>query len=177
MTARLRRRRHAKAAGLVFLFGYFLLFCAFLLSLEAMWRTYRTYAVEPRWIETPAELQNCSLGVFHPFVRDGGGSAFSLRCRLDYQFASRRYAYDLHTISDRSQQVSTRIRGWITQNGPGTTLLVRVNPSDPNELVVTTELPIHQFLTAKAGWLAVLVIGAPGLLLLFIGRPLAAPRY
>ena len=177
MTAMLRPRRRGKSAGLVSLFGYFLLFCAFLMSLEASWRTYRTYAVESRWVETAAELEKCSVGVFHPFVRGGGGTAFSLRCRLDYEFASRRYAYELHTISDRSVEARSNIRGWITQNGPGTSLLVRVNPADPNELVVATALPIRQFLTAKDGWLTVLVFGAPGLLLIAIGRKLAQPRH
>jgi Protein of unknown function (DUF3592) len=173
MATVLKPRRPGKTAGLVFLFGYFMLFCAFLMLLTAGWRAYRTHNVESRWIETPAHIKKCSLGVYHPFVRDGGGVLFSLRCRLGYEFASRPYEYAHHTTGDRSPSMHSSIKAWITHNPPGTILIVKVNPSNPKELVVKSDLPIHQFRSAREALLTATVFAAPGLLLIAIGHKLA----
>src|SRR5690348_9739095 len=65
------------------------------------------------------------------------------------------------------------IRNWIVNNPPGTTLAVRVNPSDPNDLVVETELPVRQFGTPREAWLTALAFGGAGALLFMAGRKLA----
>lgn len=156
---------------LVFL-GCFMLFCASVMLIAAAWRAYRTHIVNTRWIETSARIQKCSLHVYHPFVRDGGGIVYSLSCRLAYEFASRSYEYRLRTTSDRSEAVRSSIDEWIAEHGPGTTLIIRVNPSDPGQVSVEGGLPIHQFNTAKEALITAIAFGLPGLLFIPIGRKL-----
>jgi hypothetical protein len=162
-----------KAAGLLMLFGYFMLFCATLMLLDAGWRAYRTRIVESQWVQVPAQIKKCSVGVYYPFVRDGGGVLYSLRCRLNYEYASRIYEYELRTVSDRSPSMRSSIGQWVKENGPGATLTVSVNPSNPSELVVASRLPSPQFRTTKEALLTALAFGPPGLLFVAIGRRLA----
>jgi hypothetical protein len=129
--------------------------------------------VGSRWIETPARIEKCSLNKYHPFVGNGGGTTFSLRCRLGFSFGARRAEYDLRTRSDRSLQTRAGIWNWIVMNPPGTILAVRVNPSDPNDLVMETELPVSQFGTPREAWLTAPVFGGAGALLFMAGRKLA----
>ncbi len=119
-----------------------MLFCAFLMLIAAGWRGYRTHIINTRWIETRAQIQKCSLDVYHPFTRDGGAVVYSLFCRLAYEFASHPYEYRLRTTSNRSKAVRSSINDWIAGHGPGTTLNIRVNPSDPKQVAVERELPI-----------------------------------
>jgi hypothetical protein len=154
------------------LFGYFMLFCASLMLLDAGWRAYRTRIVESQWIQVPAQVKKCSVGVYYPFVRDGGGVLYSLRCRLNYEFASRTYEYELRTVGGRSPSMRSRIGQWVSENGPGTALTVSINPSNPNELIVASSLPLRQFRTAREALLTAFAFGAPGLLLVIIARRL-----
>jgi hypothetical protein len=165
-------RKPGGAWNLLVFLGYFMLFCAFVMLIAAGWRAYRTHIVNTRWIETTAQVQKCSLDVYHPFTRDGGGVVYSLFCRLAYEFASRQYEHRLRTTSDRSEAVRSSILDWIPQHRPGTTLTIRVNPSDPNEVAVESELPIHQFNTAREALLTAIVFGVPGLLFIPIGGKL-----
>jgi hypothetical protein len=165
-------RKPGSAWNLLVFLGYFMLFCAFLMLIAAGWRAYRTHIVNRGWIETPAQVQKCSLDIYHPFTRDGGGVVYSLFCRLAYEFASRHYESRLRTTSDRSEAVRSSIEDWIPQHGPGTALIIRVNPSDPNEIAVQSELPIHQFNTAREAFLTAIIFGFPGLLFIPIGRKL-----
>lgn len=89
----------------------------------------------------------------YPFIRDGGEVVYSLRCDLDYEYAEHRYQYDLHTRSARSARSRIDIDNWIGQNRPGTILLTRVNPANPKELVVESDLPQRQFGTWRRLWL------------------------
>src|SRR5689334_2887327 len=143
-------RRPGKTAGILLLFGWFLLLCAGLSFLDAGWRAWHARS-QARWIKTPAQIQKCLLDVYYPFVKDGGGIVYSLRCRLSYEFAGLQRQYDLHTRSERSTRSRTNIENWIRQNRAGAVLLTRVNPSNPNELVVDSDLPQRQFgTTAEA---------------------------
>jgi Protein of unknown function (DUF3592) len=172
MATSIQSRKPGSAGNLLVFFGYFMLFCAFLMLIAAAWRTYRTHIVNTRWVETPAQVQKCSLRLYHPSTRGGGGVVYSLFCRLSYEFASRDYEFRLWTTSDRSEAVRSSVLHWIPQHRPGTALIVRVNPSNPNEISVESELPIHQFNTAREALLSAIVFGFPGLLFIPIGRKL-----
>jgi hypothetical protein len=143
--------------------------------LTAGWRAYRAHLVGSRWIETTAYVEKCQLDTYHSFRRNGGGTAFSLRCRLEYDAGFRRYESNLYTTSDHSWQMREAIADWAAHHGRGSTLNVRVNPANPKEFVVTSELPIRQFLTASDAAMAAAIFGAGGLLLLVIGRMLRLP--
>jgi len=160
-------------SALVLLLSLFLFTGAVLMAAAAVWRAYRAFDVESRWTEAPARIEKCSLNEYHPFARDGGGTTVSLHCRLGFAFGARQAEYDLRTRSDRSLQTRADIRNWIVNNPPGTTLAVRVNPSDPNDLVVETELPVRQFGTPREAWLTALAFGGAGALLFMAGRKLA----
>lgn len=165
-------RSPGKAWGIAILLGYFMLFMATVMLLAAGWRAYRAYLVQTRWIEIQARIKTCAVDVDHPFARDGGGTRYSLACRLQYDAGFGAYESDLRTISDPTLDMRDRIAEWIGQNPPGTALKVRVNPSSPAELVVRDPLPIQQFLTARDAWMTTLIAGIPGLLLIAIGRKL-----
>lgn len=162
--------------GLAVLVGYFLLICAMLLALAAAWRGYRAYVVKSRWLETAAQIRKCSLEEYHPFAREGGGVVYSLECRLAFAMGSRRYESDVRTISDRSLAMRGRISEWIADNPPGTTLILRVNPSAPQELVVESALPIRQFSTANDALVSSVLFGIPGILFIAVGRVLVRRR-
>lgn len=164
--------RPGKAVGLVLLLGYFLLLCASVMLLAAGLRAWRDHVVASRWVEAQAQVRKCALGVYYPFARDGGGITYSLRCHVVYDLDSRHYESDFRTISTRSLETRSRIDEWIAENGPGTALPVRINPSAPGELEVQTDLPLRQFATTRDHLLTTLVFAAPGFLLLAIGRKL-----
>ena len=161
--------------SILFLLGYFLFFCAAIMLTAAGWREYREHMVNSRWVETPAQVQKCSLDIYHPFRRDGGGVVYSLRCRLRVEAAGRPYDYALRTTSEPSEASRERMEEWVAQNKPGTMLLTRVNPSDPNELRVVSVLPVRQTETAKDGLVTALAFGALGLLFVAIARQLGIP--
>jgi len=168
-------RRPGKTAGLVLLFAIFLIFCALVMALTGLWRAYRGYTVESHWTETSARIEKCLLSVYHPFERNGGGTTYSLGCQLSFDYGLHHVEYRLHTRSDRSPAARTAIRNWIRENPPGTTLAVRVNPSNPNDVAVESDLPLRQYGTPRDAGLTALVFGAPGLALFAIGRKLARP--
>jgi hypothetical protein len=176
MTTGNHSRKPGGAWNLLVFLGYFMLFCASLMLMAAGWRAYRTHVVNTRWIKTSARIQKCSLDVYHPFVRDGGGVVYSLFCRLTYEFASHPYEYRLRTTSDRSEAVRSSIDDWIAGHRPGTAVTIRVNPSDPNHVAVESELPIHQFNTTRVALVTAIAFGFPGLLFIPIGRKLTLWR-
>lgn len=78
---------------------------------------------------------------------------------MAYAIDLRRYESDLRTISHRSRVMRDRISEWVEANPPGTMLMLRVNPSNPQEIVVESA--------------SVVLFGASGLLLIVVGRVLA----
>ncbi len=175
MTAAIEPRRVGKAAGLLLLFGWFLLFCAILSFLNSGWRALQAH-LQSKWIETAAHIQKCSLRTYYPFRKNGGGVVYSLRCDLEYEYAGRRYQYDLHTRSERSARSRIDIDNWIGQNPPGTILLARVNPSNPNELVVESDLPQRQFGTVAEALATAAIFGLPAFVMIGVGRRLAGAK-
>ncbi len=143
-----------------------------LMALAAAWRGYRAHVVQSRWVEAEAQIRKCSLEEYHPFAREGGGVVYSLECRLAFVMGSRPYESDFRTISDRSLAMRGRISEWIADNPPGTTLILRVNPSDPHEVRVESDLPIRQFPTANDALASTVLFGILGLLLIAVGRTL-----
>lgn len=171
-TAPAPSRWRGLAAGLSLIVGYFMLFCAILMLLVGGWRSYREHRVDSRWIATTADIEKCSLHVYHPFSRNGGGTVYALHCRLEYEFRGRQYEYNLRTTSDRSAQIRDGIDDWVAHHPRGSTLVIKVNPTNPNEVAARSELPIHQFNTAREAWITALGFGGGGLVLAMIGRQL-----
>lgn len=162
------------AWNILVLVGYFALFCACLLMPAAGWRAYRSHVIGSRWLETPAQISKCSLDVDHPFSRDGGGTVYSLRCRLSYVYQSRQVETIVNTSSDRSVEIASQIQNWVSRHPPGARLGIRVNPSNPQEVAVASELPIHQFNTAREGATGAAISAGIAGLLIATGRALAA---
>jgi hypothetical protein len=129
--------------------------------------------VESKWVEASATVRDCGLDEYHPFASDGGGVVYSLRCRLQYSFASRAYEYKLHTTSDRSADVRSDIENWAAEHPAGTILAVRVNPSNAAEVDVVTPLPVHQHNTARDALITMLIFLALGGSMWFVGRKLS----
>ncbi len=111
--------------------------------------------------------------MYHPFSRDGGGTTYSLRCLLAYEFLSQHYDYTLYTTSGRSGVDAARIDEWLPQHSPGTSLAILVNPADPKELAVLETLPIEQFNTSREALITALAFGIAAALLLAVGRAIA----
>jgi hypothetical protein len=141
----------------------------------AGWRAYWEHEVSSRWVETPAQIQRCSLDTYHPFSRDGGGVVYSLRCRLLIEAAGGSYDYDLRTTSERSEASRERIEEWVAQNKAGTMLSTRINPSDPKDIRVASQLPVLQTSTAKNGLVTALAFGVAALLFLAVARQAGVP--
>lgn len=158
------------------LVGAFLLFCATVMLLAAGWRAYRTHTMESRWVETPATVKKCWLDVYHPFTRDGGGTVFSLRCRLDYEFGAQPYESPVHSTSGRSWETRLRSEDWVARHRPGATVKVKVNPSKPGEIALWNEPAVHQFNTAREALVTAMVFGAGGVLLIAFRRRLRFGR-
>jgi len=154
------------------LVGAFLLFCAGVMLLAAGWRAYRMHTIESRWVGTSATVKRCWLDVYHPFIRNGRDTLFSLRCRLDYDFGSQDYETQVHSTSGRSQETRWRIEDWVARHRPGAVVTVKVNPSKPGEIALWNEPAVHQFNTAGEALATAMVFGAGGVLLLAVGRRL-----
>jgi hypothetical protein len=91
---------------------------------------------------------------------------------LEYEFRGRQYEYYLRTTSGRSWQIRDDIDDWTAHHPRGSPLIIRVDPSHPNDVAVKSELPIHQFNTARESWITAIAFGGGGLLLTMIGRKL-----
>ena len=165
------------AGGLIFLVGWFCLFCAAVMLAAMGWRGWREHDIATRWIPTRAVIGNCGLKVYHPFMRrhSGGGTVYSLRCRLNYQFDSHPYEDILSTTSSRSTRARDAVAGWVARHPAGSGLMVRIDPRNPRGIAAMEELPIHQFNTAAEAAITALAFGAGGLLFLALGRRLLRP--
>jgi hypothetical protein len=166
----------AKIGAVMLLFGYFSCFCAIPMFLAAGWRAYREHVIASRWVPAAASVQRCRLDVTHASGRNGGGTYYSLRCLLGYEFASHPYQFELRTTSQQSGEAAARIEDWVAHHRPGTPLVVKVDPSDPGAVAVISELPVHQFSTSREGWIAGILCGLFGLPLAALGRYLLRPR-
>jgi len=162
--------------GIFILVGFFSIFCAALMLLAAGWRTYREHTIASRWIDTRAVVRNCRLDLYHPFSRDGGGTTYSLACRIAYQFDALPYENDLHTTSNRSQLVAGAINEWVAQHRSGADLIVKVNPRDPREIAAVTALPIEQFNTSGEAAVAALAFALGALVCVPLGRRMVRPK-
>jgi hypothetical protein len=156
-----------KAGGVMILFGGFSIFCAFPMFLVAGWRAWHAHRIESRWVETTASVDQCRLAVTHGSGRSSSAMYYSLRCRLNYQFDANPYQFELRTTSLHSGEAANSINDWVEGHRTGAVLRVRVDPSDPRDLAVISELPIHQFPTAREGWMT-------GVIFLVFGTPLLA---
>jgi hypothetical protein len=148
-----------------------------------VWRTYHEQIVEARWIGAAATIEKCALFVHQPTrreFRDTGAffDQYSLRCRLRYEFSQRPHVFNLHTRSDSSGEARAAIEKWVEVHRPGATLEVKVNPSNPSEIAVASQLPVPQSGTSRQAWSTALYSGV-GLVLFFgifrIIRPAAPP--
>jgi len=158
-------QQRSALAGISVLVGFFCLFCSILFICAGAYRTYRELSFNS-WPATEARVDKCGLDVYHPFSRDGGGTTYSLRCTLSYEFRSMEYQSSFSTTSDRAEQTGIDIDNWTLDHKPGSTLQIKVNPSDPKEIFVTSPLPIHQFNTAREAWITFLAfVGLGGLLI------------
>jgi hypothetical protein len=164
--------------------GFFLLLFGAIPGLvTGVWRTYHDHIVEARWIGAVATIEKCALFVHEPTrreFRDTGAffDQYSLHCRLRYEFSQRPHVFNLHTLSDSSREARAAIEKWVEVHRPGATLEVKVNPSNPNEIAVASQLPIPQSGTSRQAWSTAMYSGV-GFVLFFgifrIIRPAAPP--
>ncbi len=97
---------------------------------------------------------------------------YSLYCQIHYAFDAKPYVYRLQTTRSRSAPMQRVIAGWIARHRPGTPLNVRVNPAAPNDVVVTSDLPLHQSRTSEEEFLAGTEFFAAAVVFVFLGRRL-----
>jgi hypothetical protein len=166
--------RKAGIGGIGILVGCFMLFCGLLMLIVALWRGYREHDIDSRWVETPVYVKTCALDVYRPSARHGVGAAFSLRCRLSYEFQTRPYQFNLHTTSNRIAGVRNEIEEWVATHGPGSKLDVLVNPANPNEIAVLDVLPVQQFNTAREAWITALIFLTGAAVFILVGRAMRA---
>jgi len=166
--------RKAAIGGIGILVGCFMSFCGLLVLITALWRGYREHVIDSRWVETPANVKTCALDVHRPSARHGVGAAFSLRCRLSYEFQARPYQFTLHTTSNRIAGVRNEIEEWVATHGPGSKLDVLVNPANPNEIAVLNVLPVEQFNTAREAWITALIFLTGAAVFILVGRAMRA---
>ncbi|HTX37122.1 MAG TPA: DUF3592 domain-containing protein [Bryobacteraceae bacterium] len=172
------------ATGIALVIGFFLLlFGAIPGLLTGVWRTYHEHTVEARWIGAAATIEKCALSVHEPShgqFRDAGAffDQYSLHCRLRYEISQRLHVFNLHTLSDSSGEARAAIEKWVEVHRPGSTMEIRVNPSNPNDIAVASQLPIPQSGTARQAWSTAMYCGV-GFVLFFgifrIIRPAAPP--
>ncbi len=155
-------------AGISVLVGFFCLFLALLFIAAGAYRTYREFLYNS-WPAAEARVKKCALDIYHPFSRDGGGTTYSLRCAVTYDFRSSPYESDFSTISDRAKSTGIDIDNWTLDHLPGSNLHIKINPSDPKEFFVTSPLPIRQFATASEAWITAMAFSAFAGLLIAAG--------
>ena len=107
--------------------------------------------MDSRWIGTVATIDRRGLFISHPTRRDARNlgdlsDRFALHCRLRYVFSLRQHVVNVSTLSD------------------------------PDEIVVVSELPIAQFGTARQSWIVGLYCGGIGASLFALGRLLIPIR-
>lgn len=163
--------------AIALLVGGFSLVFAFPALATGVWRIYRDHRVESRWIETDAKIEKRWLSVhtYHALSSDKAyifGDEYSLRCRLRYEFSQHQHVFDLDTLSDSSLDTRAAIENWIEAHRPGAILHAKVNPSNPDEIAVVSELPIQQSGTARQALRVGFFCGVGGALLLVIARVL-----
>lgn len=113
--------KHRGIIGVLYSVGFFLLFLALGAFGSAGVLTYKA----THWIETAAQIQDCSLGEYDH------GALFALHCGIGYQLAGRPYTNSLHSHLSRSLHERSEISHWIAVNRPGATLTIRVNQGIP----------------------------------------------
>ena len=156
--------------GVLLLLGYFCCFCALIMSLAGIRRAWHEHRIATRWTPATAQVKRCDLNIDHPFTRDGGGTVYSLHCRLAYVFESQPHEFSLRTPSVRPREYRERIEDWAALHGKGSVLNVLVNPADPAELAVTTPLPVHQFGTSGEAWITTLAFAIGAVMFFAVGR-------
>ena len=144
-------------------------------------RAYREHIVDSRWIGTVATIDRRGLFISHPTRRDARNlgdfsDRFALHCRLRYVFSLRQHVVNVSTLSGTSLATRGAIENWVRDHRPGAAVNVKVNPSDPDEIVVVSELPIAQFGTARQSWIVGLYCGGIGASLFALGRLLIPVR-
>lgn len=168
MPVQASRPSKTTAAGVALLFGYFTIFCSLLLFSAAGWRTIQA-RIHSGWPEIMARVEQCRVEVDHPFASDGGGTIYSLSCKLNYRFAdSTRHAV-VRTTSTRDIGTRDEIEAWVTLHRPESPLVVRVNPRAPEEALIVEELPVHQRPTAADGLSTAIPFLLVGVLLCLAG--------
>jgi hypothetical protein len=112
------------------------------------------------WAHVPAVVEQSSLESH----RGNKGSTYSINILYRYEINGRVYKSNRYGFFDVSSSSYGSKRAAVDENPPGKQLLVYVNPADPSQAVITTEVSTDAFIIG--GMLALfLVVG----LLLFFG--------
>jgi hypothetical protein len=170
------RRTGNQVSGVVTLLGYFLLFCSSILFAAAASRSWKAHQVALHWRPSVASIQDCSLGVDHPFADDGGGTIYYLRCHLSYQFEGISHDAVLNTTSARSLSVRDDIDAWSTNHRSGSALAILVSPTAPKEFAVAEQLPVAQWPTARDGLYTAIPFAILGAVLVPVGLRMGRRR-
>lgn len=157
-----------KFSAIALLFGYFIIFCALLLTAAGGWRWVRDKR-QAGWPLVQATVDRCSLDENHPFQSEGGGTTYNLKCAFNFYFADATRIATVHTTSTRSLEVRDQIVAWTRRHRKGSALTLRVNPGDPSEVLIRGGLPIHQQPTPGEGFEGGAVFGLVGIALSGIG--------
>jgi hypothetical protein len=163
-------------SGVVTLLGFFLLFASLILFAAAASRAWKAHQIALRWRPAAASIQDCSLGIDHPFADDGGGTIYSLRCHLSYQFEGASHDAVLSTTSTRSLSVRDDIDAWSISHRSGSALAIRVDPAAPKEFAVSEQLPVAQWPTARDGLATAIPFAIVGTALVAVGLRMGRRR-
>ena len=161
----MRTRQHGVVVGTLYYVGFFLLFCSLGTFSSAGLLAYRA----AKWPLANAQVQDCSLGAY-PLHKEP--KLYGLNCGITYQMAGRSYKNFLNTRLTSSIQERDAITNWIS-NHRGAVVVIRVNPSYPQEFVVQSRLPGKRGREAGDFVNAGIVLGSVSLVLLAGAQGLA----
>ncbi len=121
-----------KVDGILSLFGYFLLFCGFVLLLAACWRAYRLHTTVTTWPAANAEVvENKVVQGRRPRGSQAQPYYYYADCLFRYSVKGIEYRARVRTGAAYSRQAAVN---WVNEHLPGTRQVIYYDPSDFNRV-------------------------------------------
>ena len=131
--------------GLLFLGGYFLLFCAVVLGAGAGWHAHRVYVESSRWPAVTARLSGCHIHTGYDSLHGRARSFHSVECSFLYDVDDIPYVVKSkagNTVSivrgeinlTRPQVTLSSLQGWVRRHPTGTVETIHYDPAHPQRI-------------------------------------------
>jgi hypothetical protein len=145
MASRVPQSQRPDRTGLLFLGGYFLLFCAVVIGVGAGWHAYREYVESTRWPAVAAQLSDCHIHTGYDSFHGRARSFHYVECSFHYDVGNLPYVVKAK-VGDavsivRGQINLTRpkvtlpsLQQWVKRHPKGTVETIRYDPAHPQRI-------------------------------------------